>query len=248
MGKVRNTPDILSNINDLRKERLEEILRYADHAGRQTGQIGRRVIRGEKIPHSEKVFSIFEEHTERICEGKTGISRELGLKVCVIGDRYRFVLHHHVMKKETDEKVAILMVSEAKKKSDDMVSCSFDKVFCSKINKTGSEKKSETVILPKKGKLSHEEKENENSEKFIRLRHEHSAAESAISALENHGSDRCPDRGIGRFGRYVALAISGRNLQILGNIIQQKEFNRRKRIGKYNRTWDENRNSDRSAA
>ena len=48
--------------------------------------------------------------------------------------------------------------------------------------------------------------------------------ESAINALENHGLNRCPDRGIEGFERYVSLAVLGRNLQILGNLIQQKRF------------------------
>lgn len=234
LGKAKLTLEILSNINLLKKDRLTEIVMYSNHAERQIDQIGRRVIRGEKIPHSEKVFSIFEEHTEWICKGKSGISQELGINVCIIEDQYRFILHHHVMKNEADAKVAILMASDAKRKFADIVSCSFDKGFHSKNNKAELEKIFEVAILPKKGKLSREEKEKENSEEFVRLRHEHSAVESAISALENHGLDRCPDHGIGGFERYVALAILGRNIQVLGNIIQQKEFERRKRIGKYN--------------
>jgi len=44
-----------------------------NHAERQTDQIGRRVIGGEKIPHGEKVFSISEEHTEWISKGRAGV-------------------------------------------------------------------------------------------------------------------------------------------------------------------------------
>lgn len=248
LGKARLTLGKLGNISLLKEDKVAEIVRFMNHAERQIGQIPRRVILGENIPHSEKVFSISEEHTERISKGKAGISQESGVRVCVIGDQYRFILHHHVMKKETDEKVAVLMATEAEKRFENLISCSFDKGFYSKINKAESEKILRVVILPKKGKLSYEEKENENSEESVRLRHEHSAVESAISALENHGLDRCPDHGIGGSGRYVALAISGRNLQVLGNIIRQKEFKRMKKKEKYRKTWDENRSSDRSAA
>lgn len=248
LEKAKQTLDLLGNISSIKKEKLAEIVRYANHAERQIDQIERRVIRGEKIPHSEKVFSIFEEHTEWICKGKAGISQELGINVCIIEDQYRFILHHHVMKNESDSEVAILMASEAKKKFSDLVSCSFDKGFYSKINKEELQKILEVLILPKKGKLSLEEKETENSEGFVRLRHEHSAVESAISALENHGLDRCPDHGIEGFERYVALAVLGRNLQVLGNIIQQRELRRMIRIKKYNKTWDKNRSSDELAA
>ncbi len=43
------------------------------HAERQIDQIRRRVIGGERIPHDEKVFSIFEEHTQWIRKGKAEV-------------------------------------------------------------------------------------------------------------------------------------------------------------------------------
>ena len=43
--------------------RFETIKYYVAHAERQIDQIRRRVLNDEKIPHGEKVFSIFEEHT-----------------------------------------------------------------------------------------------------------------------------------------------------------------------------------------
>ena len=48
---------------------------YIIHAKRQIDQIRRRVIQGETIPHEEKVFSIFEPHTEWISKGKAGVPR-----------------------------------------------------------------------------------------------------------------------------------------------------------------------------
>jgi len=44
--------------------RKEEIEGFMAHAVRQIDQIERRVIKGEVIPHAEKVFSIFQPHTE----------------------------------------------------------------------------------------------------------------------------------------------------------------------------------------
>ena len=40
------------------------------HAKRQIDQIDRRLLKGETIPHGEKVFSIFEPHTRWISKGK----------------------------------------------------------------------------------------------------------------------------------------------------------------------------------
>ncbi|CAB1070576.1 hypothetical protein D1AOALGA4SA_960, partial [Olavius algarvensis Delta 1 endosymbiont] len=85
------------------------------------------------------------------------------------------------------------------------------------------------VVLPKKGRLSAKEKEIEHSEEFIESRRKHSAVESSINALENHGLDRCLDHGLHGFKRYVALAVLARNIQILGHLIQQKELKQQKR-------------------
>ena len=80
------------------------------------------------------------------------------------------------------------------------------------------------MIFPRKGRLSLKDKEREYSPEFIKTRHQHSAVESAINALEVHGLDRCPDHGIHGFKRYVALAVLARNIQQLGVKIRQKEL------------------------
>nr|CAA6805523.1 MAG: ISNCY family transposase [uncultured Thiotrichaceae bacterium] len=70
-----------------------------------------------------------------------------------------------------------------------------------------------------KGKLSKVRRDIENKPDFMQARRQHSAVESGINALEVHGLDRCPDRGLDHFKRYVALAVVGRNLQKLGAIL-----------------------------
>jgi len=218
-----------------------EIEKYLEHAVRQIDHIERRVIKGEKIPHNEKVFSIFEEHTEWISKGKAGVSQELGLRVCILEDQCGFILNHKVMQKKTDEKVTLPMVFETKKIFPNLNSCSFDKGFYSKGNKEELEKSEEIdmVILPKKGKLSQKDKEEIDNPEYKEGRRKHSGVESAINALENHGLDRCPDKGIERFKKYVGLAVLARNIQIFGNIIQQKELKRQKRRLKIKKTWEE---------
>jgi len=46
--------------------------------------------------------------------------------------------------------------------------------------------------------------ERESSEAFVNARTQHPAIESAIHALQVHGLNRCRDRGIGGFDRYIA--------------------------------------------
>lgn len=209
-----------------------EIERFAEHAERQIDQIERRVINDEKIPHQEKVFSIFEEHTEWISKGKAGVPVELGLKVCVLEDQFGFILHHRVMEHEEDVDVAVPVVAAAQSKFPDLASCSFDKGFHSPVNHKDLAEYLDTVILPKKGRLSAKDKEREYSPEFIGLRHQHSAVESAINALEIHGLDRCPDHGLDGFKRYTALAVLARNIQQLGVKLRREQIALRKRKDK----------------
>lgn len=209
--------------------RLAALEQYIAHAERQIDQIRRRAINDETIAHHEKVFSIFEPHTEWISKGKAGVPQELGLKVCILEDQYGFILHHQVMRKQTDDKVAVEMVSAAKKKFSEFNGCSFDKGFHSPGNQTKLPGIIDNVALPRKGKLSAKAADIEHSEDFVQARRKHSAVESAINALENHALDRCPDHGLYGFKRYVALAVLARNIQILGVKIQRKEQKRLQR-------------------
>jgi hypothetical protein len=206
--------------------RIKELENYIGHANRQIDQIRRRVINGEKIPHNEKVFSIFEPHTEWISKGKAGVPQELGLRVCILEDQYGLILHHQVMEKETDDKVAVDMVDAAQNKFPNLQGCSFDKGFYSPANKTALKDKLTLLVLPKKGKRNKAELEEETAEEFTRSKRKHSAVESGINGLENHGLDRCPDHGIDGFKRYVSLSVLARNLQIIGHHLQKKELKR----------------------
>jgi len=199
---------------------------YIIHAERQIDQIRRRVLYGEVIPHKEKVFSIFQPHTEWIVKGKAGVPVELGLRVCVVEDRYGFILHHQVMEKTTDDKIAVSIITEAKQRFPLLSCVSFDKGFHSASNQTELAAILDRVVLPRKGRLSVADKAREHTPEFVHLRHKHSAVESAINALQVHGLDRCPDHGIDGFKRYVALAVVARNIHHLGVVLRRQEKER----------------------
>jgi len=196
---------------------------YLAHAQRQIDPIRRRVLQGETIPHGEKVFSIFQPHTEWISKGKAGVPVELGLRVAIVEDQHRFILHHQVMEKTTDDKVAVTLVEHTQTRFPALTAMSFDKGFHSPANQADLQQRLETVVLPKKGRLSEADKARESDPEFVHLRRQHSAVESAINALGVHGLDKCPDHGIDGFKRYVALAIVARNIQRLGAVLRQQE-------------------------
>ncbi len=207
---------------------LEQYLYYARLLREQTY---RRVILGEVIAHHEKIFSIFEPHTEWVCKGKAGVPVELGLRVCIMEDQHQFILHSKVMEKLTDDKVAVEMVTATQKLFPDLTCVSFDKGYHSRENQKQLKTHLEQVILPKKGRWSEADRLREGSDEFRRLRRKHSGVESAINGLEHGGLDVCPDHGIVGFKRYVSLAVLSRNIKRVGSILykQAEEKEKRKR-------------------
>ncbi|MGB1270944.1 MAG: ISNCY family transposase [Endozoicomonas sp.] len=203
--------------------RLENLKYHIAHSRHQVVLIYRRVIEHEQIPHNEKVFSIFEPHTEWISKGKAGTPVELGLRVCVLQDQFGFTLHHQVMQKQTDDQVAVPMAEAAKKRFPALNQVSYDKGFWSPCNLEKLEALLDRAILPKKGKLSTSDKKREFHPEFVRARRKHSAVESDINALEANGLDKCPDKGLEGFERYVALAVVASNLKRVGKILLTRD-------------------------
>lgn len=223
LALAEETRQQLDQFNPVGIARLCQLDVFIQHAYRQIDQIDRRVLQGERIAHEEKVFSLFQPHTEWISKGKAGVPVELGLRVCIMEDRDRFILHHLVMEKTTDDQVAVIMVEETKQRFPGLRAVSMDKGFHSPSNQEQLKSHLECVVLPKKGRLSEADKARENAPEFVELRKQHSAVESGINALEVHGLDKCLDHGINGFKRYIAMAVVARNIQRLGAVLRQQE-------------------------
>lgn len=212
-----------------------ELQRYNQFVKKFTSQIKRRLLKGETIPAEEKVFSIFEEHTEWITKGKLNKKVELGHLLLITTDQHHFIVDYKIMEKQKDASQVKDLQERLYKKYEGKViySHSFDKGFWSKDNyQTLKESKTEHVILPKRGKLNKEEKEREGSKTFKELRHAHSAVESNINMLEHHGLNRCFDKGLRGFKRCAGLSIIAYNLHLLGNALLEKERQQVRRKGK----------------
>lgn len=226
LKRAEETLGQLTTAHQVCELQLAKPKQFIAHAKRQIDQIERRVMKGETIPHDEKVFSLFEPHTEWISKGKAGVPVELGVRVAVVESREGFILHHQVMEKTTDDKIAVAIVKETQTRFPSFKACSFDKGFHSPANQTELKALLDQVTLPKKGKLSLKEKERETDDAFVAARKAHSAVESGINALEVHGLDVCLDHGIDGFKRYVALAVLSRNIQKIGQIKRDAERER----------------------
>ena len=203
---------------------------YVAHALRQIDQVERRLVRGETIPHEEKVFSIFEEHTRWVSKGKAGTPVELGVPVALIEDQYQFILHHEILWQGADVDVAVPLVQKAQARYPALRACSFDRGFHSPDNRVGLDALLNLNALPKKGRLSNVDREREEEASFAAARRVHPAIESAINGLEHRGLDRVRHHGVDGFARAVALSVLATNLHRIGLILQKRERKRRRRV------------------
>jgi transposase, IS5 family len=180
--------------------------------------VERRILKGEQIPHEEKLFSVFETYTEWIKKGKMHPSVELGKKLAITTDQYGLIVNYQVMEGEQDRDIVVRLADRLLSlyKID---SWSFDKGFWLKTNKELLELEVPQVIMPKLGRRNKEEDTLEHSPCFKRLKNKHSAIESNINELENRGLDRCPERGYHHFKRYIVLGVAAYNLKKIGKYL-----------------------------
>lgn len=190
--------------------------------------VDRRLLQGEKIPHEEKMFSIFETYTEWVNKGKSRPNVELGKKVSITTDHYGLIINHRVMENEADSQIVIQTANHLLGKYK-ISSWSFDKGYYHKNNKNYLQEKIQQVIMPKKGKRTKEETTEETADTFKKLKNKHSAVESNINELEQCGLDRCPDRELHGFKRYVAMGITAYNLKRIGRELLKQEKDKLKK-------------------
>jgi hypothetical protein len=202
----RDIPDLLI---------LLELERYMGFLDKFIDLLERRVIKGEQIPHEEKMFSIFEEYTEWITKGKMHPNVELGKKLAITTDQYNLIVDYRIMENQSDPEM-VKPIAESLIGLYLIRSWSFDKGFWHKENKAMLEEHVEKVVMPKKGKCNKLEQAEEDHRNFKLLRNKHSAVESNINELECRGLDRCPDRGYPHFKRYIGLSVAAYNLRRIG--------------------------------
>jgi len=182
--------------------------------------VDRRILQDEKIPHNEKLFSIFETYTEWIKKGKSRPSVELGKKLTITTDQFNLIIDYQLTDQDRDVVIGLADRLLSKYR---ITSWSFDKGFYRKENKELLQLEIPKVVMPKLGKRNKKEEIEERSYSFKRLKNKHSTIESNINELENRGLDRCPDRGIHHYKKYISLGVCAYNLKKIGREILRQE-------------------------
>jgi transposase, IS5 family len=184
-------------------------------------QTERRVFHGEKIMASEKVFSVFEAHTELIKKGKAGKPMEFGHVTTIAQTKERFISFYHVGEKKIDDSKFTKTVLEDHKKTfikyPDVFAA--DKGYWENPLVTAKwESKIPTFSICKKGTRTKAEIQREHSPKFKEAQKFRSGVEASISTLKHRFSlKKCLLKGYNSFASFIGSAIFSYNLVLIAN-------------------------------
>lgn len=194
---------------------LERLGYYWQMLTKHMDLLERRLVKGEKIPHAEKVFSIFQPYAELIKKGKRPPSVEIGKNLAVTTDQFHLIVDWQVAQRQTDNQLTLPIARRLLAKYE-VASWSVDRGFSDKADQALLEASIPQLIMPKKGRRTQQEAAIESAPAFKKLKNKHNAVESNIHELEHRGLDRCPNRTRGGFNRYIGLAVTAYNLHKIG--------------------------------
>jgi len=182
----------------------------------------RRVLLGETVPNRDKLFSLFETHTQLYRRGKAGQLNQYGRLVLVFEDGVGFITHYHLMDRDArDQDVVVEQTKIAQRKhGGEIETASFDRGFHSVENEVSLNEIVDDVCVLPRHPGQYAERLKEGTVKFHQTRLHHSGVESAIGAMQRgNGLKRCRDRSELGFERYFGLAVLGRNIHTLGKLL-----------------------------
>jgi IS5 family transposase len=204
----------------------DQMAHYCRLTEQVCGTARRRMLLGEQVPSSEKLFSIFEPETQMFKRGKAGEPVQFGHLTLVVEDAAGFICHYKVLAKGEQEREIVVpeMRGLQKRFGDKIKKASFDRGFHSPENQQELAKIFAHPCVPTTGSRKSQQQEETATVEFRAARQRHPGIESAIGALQSgNGLDRCRDHTHVGFLRYVGLGILGRNLHVLGKILLRRD-------------------------
>jgi len=222
--KVRGK-DLLSDlaIEALRKE----IERYCGLGERVIDQARRRVIEGEQVPNAEKIYSIFEPHTDLIKRGKVRTPVEFGHKVFLAESAQGLITQYEVLKGNPSDEDHV--APSLRRHKDAFGSApelyGSDRGFFSYRNLTSCERDGvRLVCIPQRGGGKTPAREAyEKSAAFKKGQRFRAGIEGRISVLfRGRGMKRCLAEGHQRFELWVGAAVLANNLMRIATLLTKR--------------------------
>jgi IS5 family transposase len=177
------------NIEALR----EEIAHYCALGTRVIDQARRRVLDGEQVPTSDKIYSIFEPHTDLIKRGKVRAPVEFGHKVFLAESARGLITQYEVLRGNPADEVHVAPSLERHRR-----------IF-------------------RGGCKTPQRRAYERSPAFKQGQRFRAGIEGRISVLmRGRGMKRCRAEGAERFALFVGAAVLANNLMIIGKLLTNR--------------------------
>jgi IS5 family transposase len=212
----------------------KEIEHYCALGERVIDQARRRVLDGEQVPNEQKLFSIFETHTDLIKRGKILEPVEFGHKVFIAESGKGLITQYRVLDgNPTDAdhvESSLEYHQETFGKSPSIYSA--DRGFFSpdNIQKCKDEGVELACIPQRGGKRTPDQEAFEKSPAFKNAQKFRAGIEGRISVLfRGRGMKRCLAEGREHFELLVGAAVLANNLMVIARLQIEKANRRRKR-------------------
>jgi len=206
-----------------------EVEHFTGLGRRVIDQSERRVFRGETVPANQKLYSIFETHTDMIMRGKVQKPVEFGHKVLLVESRIGLITDYRVLDGNPVDRDLLLPAVdrhlERFAQAPDVLAGDrgfHDTAGCATLHRRGVK----LVAIPQRGgKKTAEQERFEKSRPFKRAQAFRSGVEGRISVLfRGRGMKRCPWSGRERFELFVAAAVLANNLMVIAAHLRKRKM------------------------
>ena len=212
----------------------KEIDHYCGLGDRVINQARRRVLDGQQVPNDEKIFSIFEVHTDLIKRGKILKPVEFGHKVYIAESARGLITQYQVLagNPTDDAHVESSLKRHRETFGDAPTVYSADRGFFSKENvQRCADAGVDLVCIPQRGgKKTAAQAAHEKSRTFKEGQRFRAGIEGRISVLfRGRGMKRCLAEGRERFELLVGDAVLANNLMVIARLLIEKQNRHRRR-------------------
>ena len=199
-----------------------ELFHYIPIVERIIDQSRRRVLMGEKVPANEKIYSLFEEHTELLKRGKARKDIEFGHKILLAQTGEKFIHHYEVLpQNRTDtELLEPALATHTTLFGEGPKVLAADKGFYQSMEQIKSlEAQIETVSMGKKGRRNQAETKRETSDNFKAGQRFRAGCEGSISVLKRaFRLGLCFFKGFKNYAASVGCSVFSHNLVLLSRL------------------------------
>jgi len=211
----------------------KEIDHYCELGDRVIDQARRRVLQGEQVSTAEKIYSIFETHTDLIKRGKVLTPVEFGHKVFLAESAQGLITQYEVLEGNPgdDQQVEPSLARHQENFRRAPALYSSDRGFFSETNVKSCQKKGVKVVcIPQRGgKKTVQRQAYEKSPAFKEGQRFRAGIEGRISVLfRGRGMKRCLAEGRQRFEVLVGAAVLANNLMRIAAMLSKRSSRKRR--------------------